>query len=59
MTDGEDAMTEIEMRNGMRGIAVAAHAFYEGLVQQGFNESDALKLTSAWIAGSAGGYRSS
>ena len=50
-------MDEIELRNAMRGVAVSARSFYEGLVAEGFDESDALKLTAAWLAGSAGGYR--
>lgn len=55
--DGEQAMNEIEMRNGMRGIAIGAKAFYDALLEEGFDETDALKLTAAWLAGSAGGYR--
>jgi hypothetical protein len=48
-------MDAVEMANAMRGIASAARAFYEQLVEDGFSETEALHLTCAYVAGMAGG----
>lgn len=48
-------MDALEMANAMVGLAHGARAFYEALLDEKFEAADALRLTSAWIAGAAGG----
>lgn len=53
----DDPLDEIEVLQGMRGMAKMTRALFEELVEQGFEAAEALKLTAAYLAGLAGGYR--
>ena len=48
-------MDPIELAHAMRGMAVGTHAFYSELIAEGFSKDEALRLTVAWIVGTAGG----
>lgn len=50
-----EAMDAVEIANAMQNVASAARRFYDELRQQDFTETQALKLTAAWIHGAAGG----
>lgn len=50
-----DPMDAVEIANAMVNIANAARTFYDELRQQDFTESQALKLTAAWLHGVTGG----
>lgn len=50
-----DPMDAVEMANSMRNLATGARALYEQLLEEKFEAADALRLTSAWLAGIAGG----
>lgn len=53
----DDPLDEIEALQGMRSMAKLTRALYEELLEQGFEITEALRLTSAYLAGLAGGYR--
>jgi hypothetical protein len=48
-------MDSVETLNSMRNVATATKAFYDQLVDEGFEKADALRLTMAWVGGMAGG----
>lgn len=48
-------MDAIEIANAMRGLAHGVRAFYEGLIEEKFDQAEALRLTAAYVAGMAGG----
>lgn len=50
-----DPMDAVEMLNVMRNIAAGARGLYAEFVEQGFTEAEAMRLTAAWLHGSAGG----
>lgn len=50
-----DPMDVIEMFNAGKGMAVMLRGFYEGLIEQEFDNADAMRLTVAYVVGMAGG----
>ena len=48
-------MDAVEILNSIRNLATTARAFYLQLVEEGFSEADALRLTATWIGGISGG----
>lgn len=50
-----EPMDAVEMVNTMVNLASGARAFFNQLVEEGFEKNDALRLTAAWIAGLSGG----
>jgi hypothetical protein len=55
MTDQHPEMTKIEMVNALIGMAAGVRAFYEALLEEGFDHVDALKLTLQYVHGMVGG----
>jgi hypothetical protein len=45
----------VEALNSMRNMASLIRAFYVGLVEEGFDAAEAMRLTVAWVVGAAGG----
>lgn len=45
----------VEMLASMASMAAVVAAFFRGLLEQGFDEAKALRLTCAYIHGMAGG----
>lgn len=58
MSDGDGALNEVEMLAGMISMAKGTRAFYDALIEEGFDAADAMKLSCAWVAGSIGGHKS-
>lgn len=48
-------MDEVEGKQAMRGMAALIRVFYEELLSQGFEEAEALRLTSEYVRGLASG----
>lgn len=45
----------VEVANAMRNMAAATWVFYGELKEQGFEAGEAMRLTVAWLVGTAGG----
>ena len=50
-----DPVDIVEMRQALKGIAELTKTFYDELKEQGFSDSEALKLTTTWLAATSGG----
>lgn len=48
-----DPVDAIEMVQGMKDAAMGIRAFYDGLREQEFSETEALHLTAAYVTGLA------
>jgi hypothetical protein len=48
-------MDAVEVLQVMRNLGAAVKAFHDELIEQGFEKEEALRLTVAWIVGTAGG----
>ena len=50
-----DPMDVIEALNAMANAAMIVHGLYTSLISEGFTETQAMKLTAAFLHGQAGG----
>jgi len=50
-----DDMDKLEIMNAVSGLAEASRNFYLSLLDQGFNETQAMALTLTWLTGVIGG----
>ncbi len=51
-------MDGVEFINAMRNVASGVRAFYVGLVEEGFTDAEALRLTLAYVTGIASSSKS-
>ncbi len=48
-------MDSVELAHAMAGLAAGTRAFYLALLDEGFDATQALALTTTWLFGTAGG----
>jgi len=48
-------MEQIEVLNALANLAEMTRVFFSALSEQGFNESQALQLTTTWLAAMSSG----
>lgn len=50
-----DEAQMMEAKESTRNMAAITRHYYLALIDEGFTETDALRLTQAWVKGVAGG----
>jgi hypothetical protein len=53
--DVEPILDHLEMLNGFRNMAEGTRAIYISMIENGFEEAEAMRLTAAYLHGLAGG----
>jgi hypothetical protein len=58
LSEDHKELTRVELIHAMTGLAAGIRGLYDGLVEEGFEPMEALRLTGEYVRGIAQGARS-